>query len=80
MRTLPAAPFVALPHVMYNVVKLPGQTAGSRGRPTSRCKSTGIPAATIFWRFGLDLATELHDANGRSFRLAAGEPIYGLFG
>jgi hypothetical protein len=36
-------------------------------------------AATIFWRFGFDLNTELHDANGRPFRLAAGEPIYSLF-
>jgi Protein of unknown function (DUF1501) len=40
----------------------------------------GDLAATIFWRFGLDPATELHDMTGRPFRLAAGEPIHGLFG
>jgi hypothetical protein len=42
--------------------------------------SPGDLAATIFWRFGLDLNTELHDTAGRPFRLAAGEPIRGLFG
>ncbi len=40
----------------------------------------GDLAATIFWRFGLDPATELHDTGGRPFRLAAGEPIAELFG
>jgi hypothetical protein len=30
-RASPVPPFVALPHVMYNVVKLPGQTAGFLG-------------------------------------------------
>ena len=40
----------------------------------------GDLAATIFWRFGLDLETELHDTVGRPFRLAAGQPIHGLFG
>jgi hypothetical protein len=39
----------------------------------------GDLAATIFWRFGLNLETELHDVNGRPFRLAAGEPLYALF-
>ena len=40
----------------------------------------GDLAATIFWRFGLDLSTELHDATGRPFRLADGKPMAGLFG
>ena len=40
----------------------------------------GDLAATIFWRFGLDPATELHDVNGRPLRLATGEPIRALFG
>jgi len=40
----------------------------------------GDLAATIFWRFGLDPATELHDLTGRPFRLAGGEPIARLFG
>lgn len=41
--------------------------------------SPGDMAATIFWRFGLDPLTELHDVNGRPFTLAAGQPIYKLF-
>ncbi len=36
-------------------------------------------AATIYWRFGLDPATEIHDQTGRPFRLAEGEPIRKLF-
>ena len=39
----------------------------------------GDLAATIFWRFGLDPASELYDASGRPYRLATGEPIEGLF-
>ncbi len=41
--------------------------------------SPGDLAATIFWRFGLDIHTELHDVNGRPFRLAEGQPIEALF-
>jgi hypothetical protein len=37
-------------------------------------------AATIFWRFGIDPATEVADQTGRPFRLAEGEPIRKLFG
>lgn len=48
--------------------------------PDSNPVSPGDLAATIFWRFGLDINTELHDVNGRPFRLAAGEPIRALFG
>jgi uncharacterized protein (DUF1501 family) len=40
----------------------------------------GDLAATIFWRFGIDPATVIRDAFGRPHRLAAGEPIKGLFG
>jgi hypothetical protein len=36
-------------------------------------------AATIFWRFGLDPATEVLDQTSRPFRLAEGEPIRKLF-
>ena len=36
-------------------------------------------AATIFWRFGIDPATEVHDQNGRPYRIAEGEPIRRLF-
>jgi hypothetical protein len=41
--------------------------------------SPGDLAATIFWRFGLDHAAEIHDPTGRPHRLAAGEPIQRLF-
>jgi hypothetical protein len=36
-------------------------------------------AATIYWRFGIDPATEIRDQTGRPFRLAEGEPIRSLF-
>ena len=36
-------------------------------------------AATIFWRFGVDPATEIHDLTGRPHRLTEGEPIRQLF-
>jgi len=36
-------------------------------------------AATIFWRFGIDPATEIHDQTGRPYRLADGRPIRQLF-
>jgi hypothetical protein len=48
--------------------------------PDSNPVSPGDIAATIFWRFGLDINTELHDVNGRPFRLAEGQPIRALFG
>ncbi len=37
-------------------------------------------AATIYWRFGIDPATELRDQTGRPFRLSDGAPIHALFG
>jgi hypothetical protein len=40
----------------------------------------GDLAATIYWRFGIDPASEIHDQTGRPHRLAAGEPIKQLFG
>jgi hypothetical protein len=36
-------------------------------------------AAIIFWRFGVDPATEVHDQNGRPHRLAEGTPVRQLF-
>lgn len=36
-------------------------------------------AATIFWRFGIDPATEVLDQTARPYRLAEGEPIRRLF-
>lgn len=40
----------------------------------------GDIAATIFWRFGFDPATEIYDQTGRPYRLATGEPIKSIFG
>jgi len=39
----------------------------------------GDLAATIFWRFGFDPSTEIHDSLSRPYRLAAGEPLRRLF-
>jgi hypothetical protein len=36
-------------------------------------------AATIFWRFGIDPATEVRDQTNRPYRLADGEPMRKLF-
>lgn len=36
-------------------------------------------AATIFWRFGIDPATEVRDQTDRPFRLSEGAPIHQLF-
>jgi len=60
-----------------------GTTYGSSDKlgayPDSDGVTPGDLAATLFWRFGLDPATELHDRIGRTFRVAAGEPIRKLF-
>jgi hypothetical protein len=39
----------------------------------------GDLAATIFWRFGVDPATEIRDVTGRPYRLADGVPLEKLF-
>jgi hypothetical protein len=36
-------------------------------------------AATIFWRFGIDPGTEVHDQSGRPYKIAEGQPIRRLF-
>jgi len=36
-------------------------------------------AATIYWRFGIDPATEIHDQTGKTYRLSDGAPIRKLF-
>ena len=36
-------------------------------------------AATIFWRFGIDPSSEIHDLTGRPWRLADGQPLRSLF-
>ena len=39
----------------------------------------GDLAATIFWRFGIDPSSEIHDLTGRPWRVADGQPIRDLF-
>jgi hypothetical protein len=36
-------------------------------------------AATIFWRFGIDPNLEMRDQTSRPYRLAEGQPVFGLF-
>jgi hypothetical protein len=47
--------------------------------PAADPVTPGDLAATIFWRFGLDPASEIHDQTGRPHRLASGEPLRRLF-
>jgi hypothetical protein len=47
--------------------------------PHSDPVTPGDLAATIYWRFGLDPATEVRDLTGRPYRVAEGEPIKALF-
>jgi hypothetical protein len=48
--------------------------------PASDAVTPGDLAATIFWRFGIDLDAEVRDQTGRPFRLAEGRPVTQLFG
>lgn len=47
--------------------------------PASDPVTPGDLAATIYWRFGINHAAEIHDQTGRPHRLASGEPITRLF-
>lgn len=47
--------------------------------PDSDPVTPGDLAATLFWRFGLDWHTEVHDLNNRPFKIAEGSPLTGLF-
>jgi hypothetical protein len=47
--------------------------------PAADPVAPGDLAATIFWRFGIDPATEIYDGTGRPYRVAEGEPIRRLF-
>jgi len=47
--------------------------------PAADPVTPGDLAATLFRRFGLDPAAEVHDLTGRPYRLAEGEPIRRLF-
>ena len=60
-----------------------GTTFGSSDKlgayPDSDGVTPGDLAATLFWRFGLSMATEIRDLTDRPYRLAEGEPIRQLF-
>ena len=60
-----------------------GAVHGSSDRigayPAADPVTPGDLAATLFWRFGVDIKTELHDLTGRPYRLADGEPLQRLF-
>ncbi len=47
--------------------------------PAADPVTPGDLAATLFWRFGLEAKTEIHDLTGRPYRLAEGEPLRKLF-
>ena len=47
--------------------------------PVSNPVTPGDIAATIYWRFGINHAAEIHDITGRPHRLSTGEPIRELF-
>jgi hypothetical protein len=48
-----------------------GSSDSSGAYPVTNPVTPGDLAATIFWRFGVDHAQEIHDAFGRPFRLAS---------
>ncbi len=48
--------------------------------PATDPVTPGDLAATIFWRFGIDPATEVHDQFNRPHRVATGSPLKRLFG
>ena len=60
-----------------------GAVFGSSDRlgayPVSNPITPGDLAATIYWRFGINHAAEIHDQTGRPHRLTTGEPIRELF-
>jgi hypothetical protein len=47
--------------------------------PRMDAVTPGDLAATFFWRFGIDPATELRDVTARPYRLADGTPLQRLF-
>jgi uncharacterized protein (DUF1501 family) len=49
------------------------------GYPETDGVSPSDLAATLFWRFGLDPASEIRDLTGRPYRLADGRPLRSLF-
>jgi hypothetical protein len=60
-----------------------GSVYGSSDRigayPATDPVTPGDLAATIFWRFGIDIGLEVRDQTGRPFRLVEGKPLTPLF-
>jgi hypothetical protein len=60
-----------------------GITFGSSDKfgayPDTDAVSPADLAATVFWRFGLEPASEVRDFTGRPYKLADGHPIQALF-
>jgi hypothetical protein len=56
-----------------------GSSDRSGAYPDTDPVTPGDLAATLFWRFGFDPATEIHDPQGRPYRLAEGTPLDRLF-
>lgn len=56
-----------------------GASDRSGAYPAADPVRPGDLAATLFWRFGLNPAAEIHDVTGRPYRLADGEPLHRLF-
>jgi hypothetical protein len=49
------------------------------GHPNMDPVTPGDLAATLYWRFGIDPATEVRDVTGRPYHLAEGQPLHRLF-
>jgi len=47
--------------------------------PSTDPVTPGDVAATIYWRFGIDPASEIHDQTGRPYRLADGNALTSMF-
>jgi hypothetical protein len=60
-----------------------GSIHGSSDRlgayPETDPVTPGDLAATLFWQFGIDPHSEVHDFTGRPYRLAEGRPLVNLF-
>ena len=56
-----------------------GQSDRIGAHPLADPVTPGDLAATIYWRFGIDPAREIHDPLGRPHRIATGSPVRAIF-
>ena len=56
-----------------------GQSDRIGAHPVADPVTPGDLAATIYWRFGIDPAREIHDPLGRPHRIATGSPVRAIF-